>query len=493
MSGALALVARGTSIARGAMQSGAALAHLFNGGGGIGSGVPAGPLTLGGFAFADMELPESIQCGGSQQVAVHTLPGGGRIVDVMGPSEAPISWSGIFLSADAAQRSQQLSEMRRAGQVVPLAWGGTVVPVVVTDVQIEWRNPHWVPYRITCTVLPPPPAKGKDADDEDDDLGDMDDDSPGGGILGALGDAAGDVGGVLTDVANEAGRIVGVAQGALAAVSGVIGPITSALGIQVPFLSQMAANLNICSTAVGFVGSAGAGLSSFGAEYGSPALLSDAGSYNSVEFNAADGRLSDFDGAGVDIAATPETLGDQTDAARDSAVGATTGGAVNSAQVAQRAASTSRSGGGRDIPAPPLPPSGGGAVTAADANDPSSTASAPPPSSTPDVTPPAAEPPSPGNSTTPAPAPDVPPSLSDAPANPTGDGASTGFEARAAARAAVVQNDLAAFRQGRAISVADQARSQGQSEDSIKRSFDQAGRSDLYQPPGTLQPTSSAP
>lgn len=468
------------------MQSGAALARLFNGGlGGLLSGAATGPLTLGGFAFADMELPEGIQCGGQQQVAAHQLPGGGRIVDAMGPSEAPITWSGIFLGPDAATRSQQLSEMRRAGQVVPLAWGGTVVPVIVTEVLIDWRNPHWVPYRISCDVLPPLPAKGADADDEDADLADMDDEDPEGGILGSLADAAGDVGGVLTDVANEAGRIVGIAQGALSAVSGVVGPVTAALGIQVPFLSTMQSSLGLLSGLTSFAGSAGAGLSGLGGQYGTQALA-EAGSYNAGQFNAADEQLDAFDGSGVDVGATPGTLRDQTDAARDTALGASTGGALNSAQAARRASATKSPN--DSTPASPVPPSGGASVPAAAIGDPSvgtadAPATAPPPAAVPDVTAPPVTIAAPGNATAPA-----------ASRFPS-DAAAEGARRAAVTATPEYQAELANLRNLQARQAGGRTEMQrlvplvradgSMSEAQIKAKFDQAGRPDLYRPPGS--------
>ena len=47
-------------------------------------------LTLGGVVFADFEIPDSINFGGEQVLSVHQLPGGTRVIDALGPSDAEI-------------------------------------------------------------------------------------------------------------------------------------------------------------------------------------------------------------------------------------------------------------------------------------------------------------------------------------------------------------------------------------------------------------------
>ena len=69
--------------------------------------MPGTPM-LGPVVFRDFEVPERINLGGRQRLAVHMLPGGGRVVDAMGPDDAPIRWSGTFSGVDAAERVRML-------------------------------------------------------------------------------------------------------------------------------------------------------------------------------------------------------------------------------------------------------------------------------------------------------------------------------------------------------------------------------------------------
>lgn len=111
------------------------------------------PPVLGPVAFSGFEVPERITLGGRQRLAVHTLPGGARIVDAMGPDDRELGWSGTFSGGHAAERVRQLDRLRRAGLALPLAWDGWRFTVIISDFEADSANPWWVPYRISCTVL----------------------------------------------------------------------------------------------------------------------------------------------------------------------------------------------------------------------------------------------------------------------------------------------------------------------------------------------------
>jgi hypothetical protein len=114
---------------------------------------PAQPLALGPFVFADFEVPEKVTWGGTQRMNVHKFVGGGRIIDTMGPDDADIVWSGIFLSPDASLRADELDRMRRSGGVWELLFPNRYYQVVINQFSADTRHSSWVPYRITCTVL----------------------------------------------------------------------------------------------------------------------------------------------------------------------------------------------------------------------------------------------------------------------------------------------------------------------------------------------------
>ena len=113
----------------------------------------AGGLVLGPVAFRGFEVPERIRFGGRQRLAVHQLPGGGRVVDAMGADETPLEWSGVFSGPDAADRARLVERLRRDGTVSLLSWEGWRFTVIVETFEAEATNPAWIPYQVrTCVV-----------------------------------------------------------------------------------------------------------------------------------------------------------------------------------------------------------------------------------------------------------------------------------------------------------------------------------------------------
>ncbi|CAH2606515.1 conserved protein of unknown function (plasmid) [Rhodovastum atsumiense] len=111
-----------------------------------------GAVMLGDFTFQDYEVPERICWPRQQQLVVHRLPGGNRVIDAMGPDPGEIAWSGFMLGPDASDRARELSWMCDAGDAVPLSWGDHVYTVVIGTF-VPDEGFHRVDYRITCTVL----------------------------------------------------------------------------------------------------------------------------------------------------------------------------------------------------------------------------------------------------------------------------------------------------------------------------------------------------
>ncbi len=110
-------------------------------------------LILGPVAFEAFEVPARIGFGGHQRIVVHTLPGGARIIDAMGPDDAPIAWSGAFSGPDATLRARLLDTLRSEGAVWTLAWDAFSFSVVVAEFHAQYERSNWIPYRISCTVL----------------------------------------------------------------------------------------------------------------------------------------------------------------------------------------------------------------------------------------------------------------------------------------------------------------------------------------------------
>jgi hypothetical protein len=105
-------------------------------------------LLLGPVSFRELELPGRIEFGGRQQLAIHRLPGGARVIDAMGRDDTAVTWSGIFSGSDAAERARLLDLLRAEGMVVPLAWDAFSYLVVIEHFaaayeRTNWSRHHW--------------------------------------------------------------------------------------------------------------------------------------------------------------------------------------------------------------------------------------------------------------------------------------------------------------------------------------------------------------
>lgn len=114
-------------------------------------------LTLAGFAFTGFSPPDHMPFGGKQDMVVHKLPGGSRVIDTLGPDEADISWRGTFFGDDAYDNALYLDSLRAAGAQVNLSWGGQSRLVIIAEFHpYVVRLPNWVEYEITLTVASNP-------------------------------------------------------------------------------------------------------------------------------------------------------------------------------------------------------------------------------------------------------------------------------------------------------------------------------------------------
>lgn len=110
-----------------------------------------GGVVLGDFVFSGFEVPDHIEIGGRQAMHVHKLPGGQRVIDVMGDDPSDIRWQGMILDGAPQARAQQLQQMIAAGEQLPLQWGWFFFTVVIASLQVRVLNGR-VTYDIACTV-----------------------------------------------------------------------------------------------------------------------------------------------------------------------------------------------------------------------------------------------------------------------------------------------------------------------------------------------------
>ncbi len=104
-------------------------------------------------SFLETELPQQITWGGTHLLSVHQLIGGRRILDSLGPSDAPLAWSGVFLTSSAVDRARFCDTLRRTGEPCTLQWGDFSYSGVVQSFSADYtRGGLYVPYRITLEV-----------------------------------------------------------------------------------------------------------------------------------------------------------------------------------------------------------------------------------------------------------------------------------------------------------------------------------------------------
>ncbi|MEZ7136820.1 hypothetical protein [Komagataeibacter sp. SM21] len=123
--------------------------------GSIGRLWASAPVTIGGLTLTGMEVPDLIRDGGTQQVAVHRLPGGNRIIDAVGNDPDRLELSGRFVGPTAYERALLLKQMRIRGQPVQFTGAGLSLTVKIVQYSFDYqRKGGVIPYRL---VLEQPP------------------------------------------------------------------------------------------------------------------------------------------------------------------------------------------------------------------------------------------------------------------------------------------------------------------------------------------------
>lgn len=109
-------------------------------------------VSLGPYTLESFEIPTSIHYGGRQRLAVHDLPGGGRVTDVLGGSDNDIVFGGTISGNDADTKAQLLDALRISGLTVPLFWSEQYFIVIVAEAHFDYCKPWWIPYQLRCSV-----------------------------------------------------------------------------------------------------------------------------------------------------------------------------------------------------------------------------------------------------------------------------------------------------------------------------------------------------
>lgn len=204
--------------------------------GSIGRLSASAPVQSGGLVLTGMEVPDVIRDGGSQQVVVHRLPGGGRVIDAVGNDPGRLELSGMFLGPTAIARARLLKQMRIAGKSVAFSGAGLSLTVKITQYWYDYQKKGLViPYRLTLEQpAQQPPVVGVSS-------------SSLSSLIGK--DAASAVTGI-TDAVSDVATIAGNVAGQLSSVVGQITPIADMVGAGGIF-AKIQDNLTVASGLTG--------------------------------------------------------------------------------------------------------------------------------------------------------------------------------------------------------------------------------------------------
>lgn len=110
-------------------------------------------ISIGPVEFQRFEVPSVIHYGGAQRIATHYLADGRRSYDLLGPEEFNIQFAGVLAGTTAVPRSRELEEIRRNGRQTTLRWGGFAIPIVLSQLTLEYHNDSWIHYSVSCFVV----------------------------------------------------------------------------------------------------------------------------------------------------------------------------------------------------------------------------------------------------------------------------------------------------------------------------------------------------
>jgi hypothetical protein len=110
------------------------------------------PIQLGSIDLHDFEIPQSLRFGGRHRLAVHTLAGGRRIIERLGPDDGEILFRGTFSGPTAEARARAFDNLRLSGDFVWLTWETFRRRVIVRTFTADYHSSWWITYQISCIV-----------------------------------------------------------------------------------------------------------------------------------------------------------------------------------------------------------------------------------------------------------------------------------------------------------------------------------------------------
>jgi hypothetical protein len=118
-------------------------------------------ITLGGFVFSNRNSagglsggnPEQVKFGLKEQIVIHKMVGGARILDMLGDDPEDISWNGFFLGPDAPDLANALYALEQGKELLDLTFGVYSATVVISQLDLVYKKAFWIDYSIVCVVI----------------------------------------------------------------------------------------------------------------------------------------------------------------------------------------------------------------------------------------------------------------------------------------------------------------------------------------------------
>lgn len=107
--------------------------------GAIGRASAAAPVLIGNMVLTGLEVPDELIVGGRQELVVHRLLGGGRVIDTLGNDPSRLMLRGRFVGPEAQMRARILERMRMAGAAVAFSAAGLSCQVWIVQFQYAYE------------------------------------------------------------------------------------------------------------------------------------------------------------------------------------------------------------------------------------------------------------------------------------------------------------------------------------------------------------------
>jgi len=182
-------------------------------------------LLLGDLTFGRYEVPETINFGGDQALAVQKLVGGKRVIDAMGRDDEPLRWSGQFQGEDATARAQYLNYLRIAGKPLNLTWGEFAYSVIIRSAHMDYQRSYQIPYAIVCEVVEDMTLPVSTAPAGSVDTAISDDMATCNTLSGSIGD--GTLSGLMATLSSAVGTVSSFASATQSTINSVLTPLAA--------------------------------------------------------------------------------------------------------------------------------------------------------------------------------------------------------------------------------------------------------------------------